>query len=204
MHPTNETSSSGVRLPPQPSRFQYVLQCLNWKNTIETTHISKAMLPHLFHHLQYVWQSQTCKTQWNQCAGTLQKQSWRSICKAFSTLISHLHPFLSRSLPPLILSKTLRKTSSCATCQGGAMRPRTLLLEFPVEANRMFTLEETDLKNFSSFARRFSVWRCQARFEDPRVIEAAYSEKEPDRVFNEDPVYRGLSDFWPSCGGVQA
>ena len=73
-----------------------------------------------------------------------------------------------------------------------------------LEANRMFTFEDVDQRNFNSIMRRSLVWRCKARFEDPHVIEAAYSDIGQDGVFKKDPDLEAFLTSGPAvAAGLQ-
>ena len=56
-----------------------------------------------------------------------------------------------------------------------------------LEANRMFTLEEVETRNFNAILRRALVWRVKARFEDPHLLQSTYADIDKDGVFPKDP-----------------
>lgn len=70
-----------------------------------------------------------------------------------------------------------------------------------LEANRMFTFDDVDKRNFNAIMRRSLVWRVKARFEDPQVIAASYSDIFKDGVFPKDP---DLQAFLVSSQAVAA
>ncbi len=65
----------------------------------------------------------------------------------------------------------------------------------------MFQFDEVNKHNFNAIMRRCLVWRVKARFEDPHVIEAAYTDIHRDGVFRKDP---DLANFLTSPPAVAA
>ena len=67
-----------------------------------------------------------------------------------------------------------------------------------LEANRMFCFDDVDKRNFNAILRRSLVWRVKARFEDPHVLQGAYSDISKDGVFPKDPDLQAFLTSGPA------